>query len=673
MSARASRFGRWRAALVLLMLCSLLAIAPPRAQPTQAKNATATVYGVDDIERLSIDQRLLLVSLQGLVNRAGPVLWLRSGAAQSPGLPAWEQTFPELQGMLHISYREAIQRFAAAPYVSGSVVVDPAIEETYNIATNLAAQQQLAIVTPATLSDVTLRVRDDLRGRYADTQAARAANLALFAGANHEIALKTLAWSDRNYLYNAPERGRDLAIQHRYFTFSKASTDADLLDFYRGPLDDVRTLYGTAEDENLDMYRASQAGKVWLGMGLQLQYNLSFLERLRGDPNFVYQQPPVTFAPISSTPTSRKVRIAFVMTEGDNPFFMINQMRLAWADPNHGRVPIGWTIAPRMIDLAPAVLQYFYANATPNDYFIAGVSGVAYYHVNAMDFGRYPQLLDDETPKTLQRLDIRMIRNFGDWLGVQMTFFDRLRMIAAAYPQLLGWIEGHGIPSPGDPAVAHYERTTAVQLDGKYLDVPFSSWCDGDADVPRTVEAIRTFIANHQDSSLTVLVGMDLKGSSPTTVRAIMDQLGTSYEYVRPDVLYRSRPATLASVATPQVNRDSALFTWTTDELTTGQLVISGPQGGRSVSEADTPGGNHRLTVGQLQPGVTYTYHVIARDSDGNTTRSEDHLFTTADDAVPVGRIFPWFAGAALLCLALLILSAFWFAGHPHEYREELP
>ena len=657
---------------MLMLSVGILAVFLPPIRHAAAVDAPTTVYGVDDIEHLTIDQRLLLVSLQGLVNRGGPILWLRSGAPQSPGLPLWEQTFPALQNMTHITYREALQRFAVPPYATGSVVVDPAIEETYNIATNLAGQQQLAILTPATLGDVGLPIVENLRGRFSDTPAARAANLELFATANHDIALKTLTWSANDYLFKAPERGRDFAIQHRYFTFSKASTDADLLDFYEGPLNDVRTLYGTAEDENLDVYRSSQAGKVWLGMGLQLQYNLSFFNGLRGDKDFLYRQSATTFIPVNKTPASKEVRIAFVMTEGDNPFFMINQMKLAWADPNHGQVPIGWTIAPRMHDLAPAILQYFYANATPNDYFIAGVSGVAYYHVNAMDFGRYPQLLDQETPQLLKALDVRIIRNFGDWLGVQMSFYDRLRMVSAAYPDLLGWIEGHGIPAPSDPTAPHYERTTAVQIDGQHLDVPFSAWCDGDADVSRTVAEIRTFIASNPGSALTVLVAMDLKGSSPTTVRAIMDQLGSDYEYVRPDVLYRSRPATLANVSAPQVNRDSALFTWGTDEPTSGQIIITDSEGPRTVSEPEPPVGNHRLTVGQLHPGTTYTYHVVVRDADGNTTRSEDKSFTTPTEAAPTAQVFPWFAGAAVLCITVLLLSIFWFAGQSSSYGEDL-
>ena len=660
----------WAARLVRLILTLSVAISPIFAPVSSASASSAGevhTYAVDDFDSLSIDQRLLLVSLQGLVNRDGPNLWLRSGAGQSPGLPLWEQTFPQLRTMTHISYREALQRFAANPWVVGLVVVDPALEETYNVATNLAGQQQLAIVTPATLGDVSLPVRQDLRGRYRDESEAFAANLALFATANHDIALKALHWSGNNYLYGAPERGRDLAIQRRYFTFSKSTLDSDLLDFYRGPLDEVRTFYGVAEDENLDVYRSSQAGKVWLGMGLQLQYNLSFFDMLRGDPNFVYRQPALNFTPVTRAPGSDEVRIAFVMTEGDNPFFVINQMRTNWNDPNHGLVPIGWTIAPRMLDLAPAVLQYFYATATPNDYFIAGVSGVAYYQVNAMDFNRYPELLQTETPQTLRQLDIRMIRNFGDWLGTQMSFFDRLQQTATVYPELLGWIEGHGVPLPKNPSEPHYERTMPVQIDNRYLDFPYSAWCDSDADVPRVVDEISTYITSHPERPLSVLVGMDQKASSPSTVRAIMTQLGVQYDYVRPDVLFRSRPTIVTGVATPQVGHDSALFTWTTDELASGELVLTEPQGTRTVQELDKAVKNHQLTVGKLQPDTNYSYYVVARDEDGNVTHSEDHTFKTATTTPSTSEVNPFVAGGLLLIICILLLLMFWSSAYSSD------
>ena len=113
----------------LFGLTLLLASCPPTARASDVR-----AYGVDDFDTLSIDQRLLLVSLQGLVNRAGPILWLRSGPNQSPGLLKWEETLPALRTQQHLRYAEVLARFARPEYVQGTVIVDPTLEETYNMA-----------------------------------------------------------------------------------------------------------------------------------------------------------------------------------------------------------------------------------------------------------------------------------------------------------------------------------------------------------------------------------------------------------------------------------------------------------------------------------------------------------------------------------------------------------
>jgi len=644
--------GRLLVVGVLFAYTLLLPFTPgdARAASNAATQASET-FGVSDVDRLSIDQRLLLVSIQGIVNRDGPVLWLRSGAGQSPGLPVWEGILPELRGMTLLDYAATLRRFAPSGRFAGIVVVDPTIEQTYNIATNLAGRDDLLIATPATLPSLMalgLQVRRDLRGEYLDEAAAFTANLAFFARSNQSMALKALRWSGADYLYGAPERGRDLAIQQRYWTFSKSTLDGDLGDFYRTTIGPVRELYGVAEDENLDVYRASEAGKVWLGMGLQLQYNLSLFRVLPPVSDYIYRQPSSSFQPATRAPGNDQVLISFIMTEGDNPFFVINQMQLNWHDTNRGQVPIGWTIAPQMLDIAPTVLQYYYETATPNDYFLAGASGYAYYHVNAMNFTDYPQLLGQLTPEYLRRLDIRLIRNFGDWLGYQMSFYDRLQLTASAYPEILGWVEGHGVPNPKtDPPVPGYERTTAVQLDGKYLDIPFSAWCDGDFDVDRAVTEIKDFIAAHPDRPLPVLVGMDQKRATPSTVRAIMDRLGPSYRYVRPDILYRSRPTTIDTVSTPQISATSVSISWATDEFSTGSVEVwtNGSVAVRSVSEPDRTATKHELTIGQLEPEKTYTYRIIALDADGNTTQTSGYTFTTLSVSTGARHAGSWFAG----------------------------
>ncbi len=47
-----------------------------------------------------------------------------------------------------------------------------------------------------------------------------------------------------------------------------------------------------------------------------------------------------------------------------------------------GRLPLGWTVSPALLELAPSILQYLYRNASNtaqgNDFFIAAPSGVGY-------------------------------------------------------------------------------------------------------------------------------------------------------------------------------------------------------------------------------------------------------------------------------------------------------
>ena len=72
--------------------------------------------------------------------------------------------------------------------------------------------------------------------------------------------------------------------------------------------------------------------------------------------------------------------VAFLFSDGDNLAF--DQQTLQ--DPNHfgspkrGQAPIGWTVAPALVELDPAVMAHLYAIATDMDEFVAGPSGVGY-------------------------------------------------------------------------------------------------------------------------------------------------------------------------------------------------------------------------------------------------------------------------------------------------------
>jgi hypothetical protein len=44
------------------------------------------------------------------------------------------------------------------------------------------------------------------------------------------------------------------------------------------------------------------------------------------------------------------------MSDGDNLQYMEHKMKEHWDNPDHGSVPIGWTVSPAVLDVAPALL-----------------------------------------------------------------------------------------------------------------------------------------------------------------------------------------------------------------------------------------------------------------------------------------------------------------------------
>ncbi|EGD74085.1 hypothetical protein PTSG_05777 [Salpingoeca rosetta] len=73
--------------------------------------------------------------------------------------------------------------------------------------------------------------------------------------------------------------------------------------------------------------------------------------------------------------------VSFLMSDGDNIQWLLNNWATApqwFGSPDRGKVPMGWTVSPGLVPLAPAVIEYAIAAATANDSFVAGPSGLGY-------------------------------------------------------------------------------------------------------------------------------------------------------------------------------------------------------------------------------------------------------------------------------------------------------
>ena len=82
--------------------------------------------------------------------------------------------------------------------------------------------------------------------------------------------------------------------------------------------------------------------------------------------------------------------VSFLFSDGDNIGTYDQQTLL---DVNHfgsvqrGQVPIGWTVAPALVELDPALMAHLYTNSTVLDEFVAGPSGVGYAYPDVLPNG----------------------------------------------------------------------------------------------------------------------------------------------------------------------------------------------------------------------------------------------------------------------------------------------
>lgn len=152
----------------LLALISLPALAGIHWPAEQALPvfAEARRLEVIDLEEASGELRLLAASLQGIVNRSEPRIYLFEPSEE--GRETWLKDL-KLPYEVHADPLAMVLRFRSE--LKGLVVYDPALPDSVNVATTLAGQKDALVASPelaAVLSKAPygMAVLDDLRGRF---------------------------------------------------------------------------------------------------------------------------------------------------------------------------------------------------------------------------------------------------------------------------------------------------------------------------------------------------------------------------------------------------------------------------------------------------------------------------------------------------------------------------
>jgi hypothetical protein len=156
-------------------------------------------------------------------------------------------------------------------------------------------------------------------------------------------------------------------------------------------------------EENSGMQAISKAGKMLFPC--EDTPNLSFTgsQRMTGPSRSVVEPPELPRM-------ENKTYVSFLISDGDNTDYVCHWMRQRWAEPDRGKIPLGWSLPPALSEAAPAMLDYYYRTATPNDTFFAGSSGAAIMYPDFYPASRLPTFLN----RTRQLMDLSGLRSV--WL-----------------------------------------------------------------------------------------------------------------------------------------------------------------------------------------------------------------------------------------------------------------
>jgi hypothetical protein len=509
----------------------------PSMQPERAKPAEH-LY-VADVHSLDHDQQLLLASLQGIVNRKQPRIYLVWGDDDRFWL---KQMIKHGQTGSPIPVADPITLISKfRDEINGAVVPDPNVYDSPCVAVDLAGLDNVVIAPAQLADDLGLPIKDDLRGKFADdADALRYARTALLPRMNKYLCLcidpsilgsqvdDVIAAKGSCFWVTGP-KAQDFPGANE--NKELAEVKLELSELPLGTI--VRGFWwhgdGLGLDEGPGVALASNYGKITTVSDYVANYSVTSGIRIAS-----LKQKPQPPAPALD---KSKVYVAIAVSDGDNLCTWRGYFRQFFTDPLHGKFPIAWGMGPTLLDIAPNEAKWYYDHATPTDEFICDVSGVGYI---------YP-------PEFATKLSDRpaAMKTFYDWTTTYMNKLDmhtlrlmdidipNIQTVGEDLPTIPFLMPDYGWSGEGD----NYTEYTYTLPTGQ----PVFRAITTSADEKSMVDQIRKRVGAVRPAFINVfIINWSLKLAD---MQQMLTDLGPDYVAVTPsqlDTLYRANSGGVA-------------------------------------------------------------------------------------------------------------------------------
>ncbi|MCK5738017.1 hypothetical protein KAH55_02505, partial [bacterium] len=374
----------------------------------RAGSAEAWYMDIEDDWRINgnLDQQAFLIALQGLVNSDGPKLYFLYpetwdfNYTQSVFDFYKEKRYYSFQKLN--SWQHAVRTFKDK--IKGYVVWDKKERTSLIVAFTVAGIEEAVVVSedmiPA-MEKMGLKPVADFRGKFtgqSDVEVYQWAydqywdrcskDYIIWMGGEHGAIMKPgiADWGvyQKAFFQDLSTKPKDKA---EYALANKLLKELN-------PMSMVMGWHSYKKDKERDHVTLTSHYGHRI-RGLHTQPNTSFSAQVKSTPGFEYKNNP-NVVPGKKYIPEKKVYITCVQTDGVGLG--------AWTKPGRGEVAYAWVLGVNDLWMAPAMLEFYYTEATPNDYFIAG-NLPGYMYAKAIPADLRPGLLQ-MTQLALDTLDV---------------------------------------------------------------------------------------------------------------------------------------------------------------------------------------------------------------------------------------------------------------------------
>jgi hypothetical protein len=485
---------------------------------------------VYDIRGASQDVQLSVTTMTGVINRQQPkvyllssgdaAFWLNQAFAQVPHDVSPETGDAALDALLN-SY---------SSYIRGLIIYDPNYADSINIATMLAGQRDGMVVSPAQATV--------LQGP--PHQLPIIADLRIY---QWKSRVQVYSWAERNLLKSSAPNlvaGLDPKISDALRSFLVATRTFIYWLDARNFLPDVFNGWISEQGLMKSIFSAFPAGTIHLGWFVDEPHGVSltseaampvlasdFFENLEVWSSVQNVQgvqgvgmsragasPAPTFHVGSVDAGVVKAYVSFTISDGDNLQYDQHRMARLWEDPVRGTMPIGWTISPALVRVAPSLAAYYINTASANDELIAGPSGAGYMFPSDWPQEQLPAFLK-LTGELMQAINLSVVEVLDTGSG--QAFVNQ--GLQEEYVKILAPFGLQGILSGSVQTHSSWKNVSGVPV--------LQNLGLGDS-VNKTVNLVRNASAKYLN------VYIMAWSMTPSDLKQVVQQLGNGYEVVTP-------------------------------------------------------------------------------------------------------------------------------------------